>query len=91
MKTNPLRAARGAGSAASAPALKSVRGTINYCVPIRERLHIDVRDFARTNMRFTRTRCRLETRGNRGSDLARSRRFPIVRIAARSRVRAISR
>ena len=30
-----------------------MRGTINYCVPIRERLHIDVRDFARTNMQFT--------------------------------------
>ena len=26
--------------------------TINYSVPIRERLHIDVRDFSRTNMRF---------------------------------------
>ena len=33
--------------------LRSVQATINYCVPIRERLHIDVRDFSRTNMQFT--------------------------------------
>jgi hypothetical protein len=29
-----------------------VDGIINYSVPTRERLHIDVRDFSRTNMRF---------------------------------------
>jgi hypothetical protein len=32
--------------------LRSVQATINYCVPIQERLHIDVRDFSRTNMQF---------------------------------------
>ena len=33
--------------------MRSVRATINYCRPIGERLHIDVRDFSRTNMQFT--------------------------------------
>jgi len=31
---------------------RPVIGTINYSVPSDERLHIDVRDFSRTNMRF---------------------------------------
>ncbi len=53
MKTNPLRGAQAAGPASPASPLQSVRGTINYCRPIPERLHIDVRDFSRTNMRFT--------------------------------------
>ncbi|HVY63493.1 MAG TPA: hypothetical protein VHH11_01580, partial [Gammaproteobacteria bacterium] len=29
-----------------------VQGTIRYTRPISERLHIDVRDFKRTNMQF---------------------------------------
>jgi hypothetical protein len=32
--------------------LRSVSATINYTRPIAERLHIDVRDFSRTNMQF---------------------------------------
>jgi len=32
---------------------RSVRAPIYYSVPTHERLHIDVRDFSRTNMRFT--------------------------------------
>jgi hypothetical protein len=32
--------------------LRSVSATINYTRPIPERLHIDVRDFSRTNMQF---------------------------------------
>src|SRR5438552_4170222 len=32
--------------------LRSVAATINYTRPIAERLHIDVRDFSRTNMQF---------------------------------------
>jgi hypothetical protein len=35
-----------------APGLRSVFATINYTRPIAERLHIDVRDCARTNMLF---------------------------------------
>ncbi len=31
---------------------RSVSATINYTRPIAERLHIDVRDFSRTNMHF---------------------------------------
>jgi len=44
-----------AGSGASAEQesqLRSVSATINYTRPIAERLHIDVRDFSRTNMQF---------------------------------------
>jgi len=32
--------------------LRSVSATINYTRPIAQRLHIDVRDFSRTNMQF---------------------------------------
>jgi len=41
--------------AAAAPAaeLRSVLARINYIRPIAERLHIDVRNFSRTNMQFT--------------------------------------
>lgn len=34
------------------PELRSVSATIHYTRPIAERLHIDVRDFSRTNMQF---------------------------------------
>jgi hypothetical protein len=44
--------ARRASPDQAAAGLRSVQATINYCVPIGERLHIDVRDFSRTNMRF---------------------------------------
>src|SRR5262245_397423 len=52
MNTNERARDARATSKRTAPQPRSVRSVINYSVPTRERLHIDVRDFSRTNMRF---------------------------------------
>jgi len=49
MEANPTPGLRQHGTE---PRPRAVLGTVNYTRPIDERLHIDVRDFARTNMQF---------------------------------------
>jgi hypothetical protein len=52
MKTNERRRDAALTSKRGSVEPRAVRSVINYSVPIRGRLHIDVRDFSRTNMRF---------------------------------------
>jgi len=52
MKTEEAKRPRPSRTARAAEP-RIVNATVNYSVPTNERLHIDVRDFSRTNMRFT--------------------------------------